>query len=52
MGLPPIEWVISVDFPSPGMLVAKARGIREGPRGCIPPLAGHNEAVVLSSVRV
>jgi hypothetical protein len=27
-------------------------GIGEGPRGCIPPLAGHNEAVVLSSVRV
>jgi len=29
-----------------------AGAIREGPRGCIPPMAEHNEALVLSSVRV
>ena len=27
-------------------------GSREGPRGRIPPMAGHNEALGLSSVRV
>ncbi len=52
LGLLPIEWVISVDFPSPGMLLAKVRGIGEGPRERIPSLAGHHKAVALSSVRV
>jgi hypothetical protein len=52
VGLLPMEWVISVDFPSLGMPAAKAGTIREGPRGRIPSLAGHHEAVVLSSVRV
>jgi hypothetical protein len=27
-------------------------GDGSGPRGCIPPMAGHHEAVVLSWVRV
>ncbi|KPK84610.1 MAG: hypothetical protein AMJ94_20025 [Deltaproteobacteria bacterium SM23_61] len=45
----PIKWVISVDFPSDGMLVGR---FGRGPGGCIPYMAGHNEAVVLSSVRI
>ena len=52
LGLLPIEWAISDDFPSAGMLAAKDRSTREGPRGRIPPMAGHNEALGLSSVRV
>ena len=48
----PGEWAISNDFPSAGKLTAKAGATREGPRGRIPPMAGHNEALVLSWVRV
>jgi len=52
MDLIPIEWVISRYLPSVGILAAEAGGLKERPRGRIPPLTRHNEAVVLSSVRV
>jgi len=35
-----MEWVISVDFPSPGMLVAKAEGDSGGAQGAHPAPGG------------
>jgi hypothetical protein len=39
-GLLPIEWVISVDFPSPGMLFAKAKEDSGGAQGAHPAPGG------------
>jgi len=36
-GLLPIEWANSVDFPSAGMLAAKAGGLGRGPGGASRP---------------
>jgi hypothetical protein len=37
MGLLPIEWAISIDFTSAGMLAAKAGGFGRGPEGASHP---------------